>query len=89
MIKFNQNAWLKQYVVINIDLRKKMKKIFSSGWVMHILEKLWQMWEKIEITNWSQQKEEETIWCENQAIIQQIFWKSSGNRNEKNADSYE
>ena len=28
MIKFNQNAWLKQYVVINIDLRKKNKKYF-------------------------------------------------------------
>ena len=28
MIKFNQNAWLKPYIDMNIDLRKKAKNDF-------------------------------------------------------------
>ena len=40
---------------------------------MHFLEKPWKMWENIEIQNLSQQKEEETIWCQNQIIIVQSF----------------
>ena len=28
MIKFNQNAWLKPYIDMNIDLRKKTKNDF-------------------------------------------------------------
>ena len=31
-----------------------------------VLEKLWKMWENIEILNLSQQKKEETICCQNQ-----------------------
>ena len=27
-IKFHQNAWLKQYIDMNTDLRKKAKKLF-------------------------------------------------------------
>ena len=30
VIKFNQNAWLKPYIVMNTDLRKKAKKYFQK-----------------------------------------------------------
>ena len=40
---------------------------------MQFLGKLWKMWENIEILNLSQQKEEVTIWCQNQIIILQSF----------------
>ena len=41
-------------------------------------------------TNLSQQKEEETIWCQNQIIILQSFLqKFISNRNEKSRDTYE
>ena len=29
MIKLNQNAWLKQYIDVNADLRKKTKNVFE------------------------------------------------------------
>ena len=38
---------------------------------MHLLEKLWKMSEKVEILKLSQQKEEDTIWCQNKIIILQ------------------
>ena len=40
---------------------------------MQFLEKLWKMLENIEISNLSQQKKEETIWCQNQIIIRESF----------------
>ena len=40
---------------------------------MYFLEKLWKMLENMEILNLSQQKEEETIWCQNQFIIAESF----------------
>ena len=40
---------------------------------MPFLEKLWKMLENIEILNLSQQKEEETVWCQCQIIILEHF----------------
>ena len=44
MIKFNQIAWLKLYIDMNIDLKKKqemtLKTMFLSLWIMQFLEKL-------------------------------------------------
>ena len=31
VITFNQRAWLKSYIVMNSDLRKKSKKDFKKG----------------------------------------------------------
>ena len=40
---------------------------------MQLLEKQCNMWENVEISNLSQQKKGETIWCHNQIIIVQSF----------------
>ena len=40
---------------------------------MLFLGKLWKMWESIEIFNLPQPREKETIWCQNQTTIQNIF----------------
>ena len=40
---------------------------------MQFLEKLWKMLETMEILNFPQQKNEETIWCQIQIIILQSF----------------
>ena len=36
---------------------------------MHVLEKLWKIWENIKRSKLSQQEGEETIWCQNQIMI--------------------
>ena len=50
---------------MNTDLRKKtkndLKNNFLSRWIMQFLEKLWKMWENLEISNLSQQKDEGMI----------------------------
>ena len=65
VIKFTQNAWLKPYIEMNTDLRKKAKdnfqKCFSKIIKMQFFEKLWKMWEKIEILNLPRQKIEDFI----------------------------
>ena len=77
MTKFNQNAWLKLYIDMDTDLRKKARidfeNIFFTLMNTAALEKLWKMWQNIDIINLSQKKEEETIWCQNQIIIIQKF----------------
>ena len=40
---------------------------------MQFFEKLWKMLESMEILNFPQQKNEESIWCQNQIIILQSF----------------
>ena len=67
--KFNQNAKLKPWIDMDRDLRKKQIVILK----VQLLEKRWKIWENIEILNLSKQKEEETIWCQNQIIILQSF----------------
>ena len=62
---------------MNADLKRKqkiiLKKTSLSWWIMQFLEKLWKLRGKIKILNLSQQKEEETIWFQNQIIILQSF----------------
>ena len=54
-IKFNQKAWLKQYIDMNTELRKKpnmtLRNIFSTWWTMEFLEKLYQTWDIKLVTN--------------------------------------
>ena len=58
---------------------------------MQCSEKLWKMRENIEILNLSQQKEEETLWCQNQIIILRPFKQKIYYTKEmkKNRDTYE
>ena len=73
--KLNQNAWLKPYIDMNTD-KKKAKNDFENDFFKlmknAVFENLWKMLENIEILNLSQQKEEETIWCQNQMIPSNI-----------------
>ena len=57
---------------------------------MYFLEKLWKIWENIDILNLSQQKQRQTIWYQNQIMTLQesIHRKFIGNINEKNRDTY-
>ena len=62
---------------MNTGFRKKSKndfrKDFLSLLITQFLEKLWKISENIETLNLSQQKEEESIWCQNPIIILQSF----------------
>ena len=75
VIKFNQNAWLQQYVDMNTDLRKKTKNDFGKDFLkfMNTAEFGKSMGNVIKHTDI---KLEETIWCQNQIIIQQRFSKN-------------
>ena len=68
MIKFNPNAWLKPYIDMITDLKKKAKNDFEE-----YFSKLMNNTENIGIQNLSQQKKEETTWYQNQIIILQNF----------------
>ena len=52
---------------MNTDLRKKSKMTLKNTFfkLMQLLEKPWKMSENIEISSLSQQKEEETMRCQN------------------------
>ena len=55
----------------------------KKRYIMAILEKLWKIWENIEMLNKSQQKQEGFIYYHNQIITGQIFSnKFISNRNE-------
>ena len=77
IIKFNQNAWLKPYVDINTNLKKKQKNGFEKDFFLLmnnvVFGKTMENVRNKDILNLSQQKEEETIWCQNQIIILQSF----------------
>ena len=60
VIKFNQKAWFKPYIDMSTELRKNAKIDFESNfwswWVMQSLEKLWRMYDNIEMSsldNWT------------------------------------
>ena len=77
VIKFNRNAWLKPYIDMDTDLKKITKNDIDKDFlkVMNnaVFEKIIGKCEIMEILNLSQQKEEETIWCQNQIVILQSF----------------
>ena len=65
VIKFNENAWLKPHIDINIDLRKKARSDFGKDFfkLMNngVFGKTMENVKKTEILNLSQQKEEGII----------------------------
>ena len=76
------------------ELRQTAKNEFEKDFLKLMnnafLERQCKIWENIEILNLSQPKEEETILCQNQIIIQIFFYrKSFCNRNEKDPNNLE
>ena len=65
IIKFKQKTWLKSNVGINTHLKKKQKRFDEICSFLKNYKKC----EKTGILILLQQKEEETIWCQNQVMI--------------------
>ena len=70
-----KNSSLKPYIDMNTDLRKK-----NQNMIFFYIDKWYNFWknygkcgQNIGILNLSQQKEEKTIWCQNQIIKLQSF----------------
>ena len=77
MIKCIQEDCLKPYIDMNTKLKQDAKNNFEKDFFKLInnvvFEKIWKMRENIEISNLSQQKQDETIQYQNQTIILQNY----------------
>ena len=91
VIKFNKKAWLKPYIDMNTKLREKAKTKFKKNFLKlvnnAVLEKLWKMWQNIEILDLSQPKKKELFSIWTKLSNYKVFHRNSiDNRNEKNSN---
>ena len=77
VIKCIQEDCLKPYIDMNTKLKQDAKNNFEKDFFKLInnavFEKIWKMRENIEISNLSQQKQDETIQYQSQTIILQNY----------------
>ena len=63
IIEFKEKAWLKSCIDMNTNLRKKGKMLLKKKLSWWIFWKNYGECEETEILNFSQHKEQETVWC--------------------------